>query len=75
MNLSIFAVDGETLYWCHSTNKGVLLGFLREYDHEGAEAYLQVDMLNPLSSILKNEEAYRFLQPEPQGQHLRRRAS
>lgn len=39
-NLSILCIDGETIYGLISSNKKLLLNYLRKYDHEGSNVSL-----------------------------------
>lgn len=53
-NLSIYCVDGDTIYGLISSDKSLLRGFLKLYDHEGSSINLCQSIMGPDGSTFKN---------------------
>ena len=56
--VEIGCVDGVTNYIIETDDKGVALGFLERYDHEGSGVGMR---LSPDGEWLGAEETYKFL--------------
>lgn len=64
-NLSIYCVDGGTVYGCISGNLKVLNDFLKRYDHEGSTIDLHVRKDPDTFVEFSDPEAiYRYLSQE-----------
>lgn len=63
-NLSIFCVDGETIYGLISSDKKLLLNYLDKYDHEGSSVSMVKKIGEEFINIDDPEKVYEELRSE-----------